>query len=76
MKLQHPQSVAQQVAALLESDPIAAAQVKEHLKPQRLLELLDLPVEDILYFIGPLEDLPLSDGPEDEDDEEDEDVRA
>lgn len=66
MKLQHPQSIAQQVADLLESDPIAAAQVKEHLKPQRILELLALDAEDLRYFAGPDED----------DEDEDDDVRV
>ncbi len=29
-------------ASILEADPILAAQVKEHIKPERLFELLDI----------------------------------
>lgn len=34
--------LAQEIARLIESDPVAAAQVKEHIKPTRLCELLDV----------------------------------
>ena len=33
---------ASEMARALESDPVAAAQVKEHLAPERICELLDL----------------------------------
>lgn len=34
--------LAQEIARLIESDPVAACQVKEHIKPARLCELLDV----------------------------------
>jgi len=40
---EHPIRLAQQIAQLLDSDPIAAGQAKEHLSPERLRELFDLP---------------------------------
>ena len=42
MKLEHPYPLAQEISRLLESDPIAAAQVKEHIAPERLFELLGI----------------------------------
>jgi hypothetical protein len=38
----HPGIHAGEIARALESDPVAAAQVKEYLTPARLCELLDL----------------------------------
>ena len=37
--------LAQEIAQLLDRDPIMAAQIQEHLTPQRLREVLDLPEE-------------------------------
>lgn len=65
--IKNPMHVAENIAALLESDPIAAAQVKEHLKPERILELLALDARDLRFFAGP---------DEDDEDEEDDDVRV
>lgn len=51
MKIDNPISLACEIAVLLNSDPVAAAQIKEHLKPRRLVELLDLHVifeEDLM----------------------------
>lgn len=59
--------VAEHIAFLLDNDPIAAEQVKEHLKPERILELLALHPDDLRAFAGP---------DEDDEDEEDEDVRV
>jgi hypothetical protein len=42
---QHPLNYALLVAKLLESDVIAAGQVKEHISRERLLELLDIEPE-------------------------------
>lgn len=38
-----PMALAQQIAQLLDSDPIAARQVREHLSDERIYELLELP---------------------------------
>ena len=40
--IDHPMHLAAEVAKLLESDPVAAGQVKEHIKEERLCELLGL----------------------------------
>lgn len=40
--MDHPISLSQEIAKLLESDPIAASQVKEHLPQDRLIELLGI----------------------------------
>lgn len=42
-----PMIIAADVARWLESDPVAAAQVKEHIRPTRLVELLDLSDRDL-----------------------------
>jgi hypothetical protein len=39
----HTNPQVEHLANLLESDPIVAAQLKEAMPPERLLELLDLP---------------------------------
>lgn len=44
LNLENPTLLAPQLAALLEADPVSAAQIKEHIKPERLLELLDIAV--------------------------------
>ncbi len=60
MKLDHPMTLAAEIARLIESDPVAAAQVKEYLSEDRLREilglsdiptLLDVPEEDLEVFI-------------------------
>mgnify|MGYP001157816249 CR=1 FL=1 len=38
----HPTTWARILAAALEEDPIAAGQIREHIAPERLLELLRL----------------------------------
>lgn len=40
--MDNPFSLSQEIAKLLEADPVATAQVKEHIKPERLAELLDI----------------------------------
>ena len=59
MKLDHPMTLANAIARLLESDPIAAAQVKEHIKPGRLREILeveprisDFDTDEILDYVS------------------------
>jgi hypothetical protein len=47
----HPISASRQLANLLDMDPVAARQVKEHLSPERILQLLDLPLEDIETYV-------------------------
>lgn len=42
MTAEHPNKVAEQLAAQLQSDPVAAAQIKEFINPEGLLELLGL----------------------------------
>jgi hypothetical protein len=38
----HPYTLSQQIAALLEKDTVAAGLVKEHISPERLRELLGI----------------------------------
>ena len=40
--MDHPAILAKELAALLEKDLVATAQIKEHLPPDRLYELLQL----------------------------------
>ena len=40
--VKHPTDLAAQIARLLDSDPIAARQVREHLSDERLIELLEI----------------------------------
>ena len=40
--LEHPTALAKEVASLIDADPIMARQLKEHVKPERLLELLEI----------------------------------
>lgn len=40
--MNHPIDVAREIARLIESDPIAASIVKEHIRPQRLRDLLEI----------------------------------
>lgn len=40
--MDHPIEMARQLGQLLEKDPIATAQIKETIKPERLYELLQL----------------------------------
>lgn len=42
MTTDHPYSLSQQIAALLEKDLVATSLVKEHIKEDRLREILDL----------------------------------
>lgn len=42
----HPSKKAAELAEAIRSDPIAAAQVKEHLKPEELSKLFGLPTEE------------------------------
>lgn len=42
MTAENPMALAQQIAQLLDSDPIAASQVREHLSEERLIELLEI----------------------------------
>lgn len=44
--MDHPSELAREIARLLDSDPIAASQVKEHLKPDRITELLNMPLRE------------------------------
>lgn len=44
--------LARKLADILDKDPVMAAQLKENIAVQRLLELLDLPVEDVGQFYG------------------------
>jgi hypothetical protein len=47
----NPIHEAKQLADRLEADPIVAAQIKEHVKPIRLLELLDLPQIEVETYL-------------------------
>lgn len=67
---QLPTAIAKFIANILDKDPIAAAQVKEHLKPERILELLALDASDLARALPP------SNGPDDDDEDEDDDVRV
>lgn len=44
MVLESPVALAEQIAKLLDSDPVAARQVREYLSDERLIELLELQV--------------------------------
>ncbi len=48
--VEHPIDLAKQIARLLESDPIASRQVREHITNDRLVELLEIvpPATDTL----------------------------
>lgn len=43
----HPMTKAQILAGELDSDPIAAAQIKEHLSVERIVELLNLTPDEV-----------------------------
>lgn len=45
----HPSKKAAELAEALRSDPIAAAQIKEHLEPEELSKLFGLPTEEEVY---------------------------
>lgn len=45
-----PFEVARQLADIIDKDPVMAAQLKENIAVQRLLELLDLPKEQVAEF--------------------------
>lgn len=47
----NPISASKLLANLLDTDPVAAAQIKEHLKPERILELLDLPAAELETYL-------------------------
>lgn len=47
MPLDHPVRLSQSIAALLESDPVAVAQVKETIAAERLIELFGLSRDDL-----------------------------
>lgn len=42
MKPTHPTTQARDIATLIDNDPIMASQIKEFIRPERLLELLDI----------------------------------
>ena len=44
---QNPYLIAPELARLLEQDPVATAQIREHIKPERLVEILGLKWSDI-----------------------------
>jgi tRNA (Thr-GGU) A37 N-methylase len=48
MIAEHPMNLAEQIARLIKSDPIAASQVKEYMAESELVDLLEVtPVVDI-----------------------------
>ena len=47
MLLDHPIRLSQAIASLLESDPIAVAQVKETIAAERLIELFGISRDDL-----------------------------
>lgn len=51
-----PSDVARKLADILDKDPIMAAQLKENIAVQRLLELLELPEAEVVKYY----DLPVS----------------
>lgn len=40
--IDHPMHLAAELAKLLESDPVAVSQIKDHLSSERLIELLEI----------------------------------
>jgi hypothetical protein len=42
MLIEHPTPLASEIAHVLRNDPIMARQIKEHIKPAELVELLEL----------------------------------
>jgi hypothetical protein len=57
----NPGFAAKHIAGLLDADPVMARLVKEHLSPERLREVLELPVQ---HFESLEEAFPEADGEE------------
>lgn len=46
----HPINAAKAIANILDSDPVMAGQIKEHLSTDRILDLLDLDADELLWY--------------------------
>jgi hypothetical protein len=45
--MNHPVYTAKEIAHMIDTDPVMASKIKEFIKPERLLELLDIEQPDI-----------------------------
>lgn len=50
----HPHDVAKLIALKVEADILAASQIKEHIPAPRLLELLNIPRQDLEEYLEQL----------------------
>ncbi len=48
--MNNPCKTAKEIAAILDSDPIMASQIKEYIKPERVLDFLEISDDEIVQY--------------------------